>query len=73
MRTIITRRIACGISPEQTRTEQIKGGIILAKEIKRMEADVVIAGAGPGAPGRPPALTVVTLGKRLARHLETLV
>ncbi len=27
----------------------------------------------PGAPGRPPALTIVTLGKRLARRLETIV
>ncbi len=27
----------------------------------------------PGAPGRPPALTIVTLGKRLARRLEAIV
>jgi len=27
----------------------------------------------PGAPGRPPALTIVALGKRLARRLEDIV
>jgi len=27
----------------------------------------------PEAPGRPPALTVVVLGKRLARRLEQIV
>ena len=27
----------------------------------------------PEAPGRPPVLTIVVLGKRLARRLETVI
>ena len=53
----------------------VKIGQLLDTDLKTQIDNLYCCDASvfPKAPGQPPALTIVVLGKRLAKHLETIV
>jgi choline dehydrogenase-like flavoprotein len=53
----------------------VKVGVLLDTNLETQVKNLFCCDTSvfPKAPGRPPALTVVVLGKRLAKHLDTII